>query len=125
IHRPFEVWPFLGDLYVERAYMFFAIAAWAVTPNKRWLPNRLHAAFIALGAVILLCCFASPWSSYCLLQMEDYYKVFVFYLLIVTSVREEKDLQRLCLGFLGIMTVYMLHSLWEFHNGRHVFRMGI
>jgi hypothetical protein len=30
IHRPFEVWPWLGDLHIERIYMLLTIAAWAV-----------------------------------------------------------------------------------------------
>ena len=30
IDRPFEVWPWLGDLHVERVYMLFTLAVWAV-----------------------------------------------------------------------------------------------
>ena len=33
IDRPFEVWPWLGDLHVERIYMLFTLAIWAVYPN--------------------------------------------------------------------------------------------
>lgn len=29
------------------------------------------------------------------------------------------------LAFLAVMAIYMMHSLWEYHNGRHTFRMGI
>ena len=30
VHRPFEVWPVLGDLRVERIYMLVMIVAWTV-----------------------------------------------------------------------------------------------
>ena len=45
IHRPFEFWTFLGDLRIERVYMIYLLAVWAVYPNKTWVPNRLHTAF--------------------------------------------------------------------------------
>ena len=47
IDRPFEVWPALGDLHVERAYMAFTLVVWAVWPGKRFLANPQHAAYAA------------------------------------------------------------------------------
>src|SRR5258707_15117349 len=35
------------------------------------------------------------------------------------------QVKKISLGFLAIMAVYLLHSLWEFQNGRYTFRMGI
>jgi O-antigen ligase len=58
-------------------------------------------------------------------MVEHYFKVLVFYLVIVLVVHDEQGLRHLLLGFLGVMALYMLHSLYEFHNGRHTFRMGI
>ena len=60
IDRPFEVWPWLGDLHVERVYMLFTLAAWAVYPNKRWLPNPQHVAYAAFATAVLVCWGASP-----------------------------------------------------------------
>ena len=45
IHRPFEFWPALGDIHLERLYMAGALLAAAVWPGKRWLPNRQHLAY--------------------------------------------------------------------------------
>ena len=50
VHRPFEVWPWLGDFQIERIYMLLMIAFWAVQPNKGWLSNRLHVAARRLHA---------------------------------------------------------------------------
>ena len=38
IDRPFEVWPWLGDLRVERIYMLVTMGVWLLSPGKKWLP---------------------------------------------------------------------------------------
>jgi hypothetical protein len=40
-------------------------------------------------------------------------------------VHDEKNLRRVTLAVLAVMAGFMLHSLWEYHNGRHEYRMGI
>ena len=63
IHRPFEVWPVLGDLHVERIYMVGALLALAVYGGKKWIPNGLHFAFLAFAAAVVLCWVVSPWAD--------------------------------------------------------------
>jgi O-antigen ligase len=127
VHRPFEVWPALGSLQVERAYMLVMILAWLVYPGKTIVVNRLHAAIalftVALAAAWLL----SPYAAMpgCTDVVENYAKVAVFYVLVVTTVRDEKTLRLLVLMFLGAVALYMAHSMVEFLNGRYVWRMGI
>ena len=36
IHRPFEIWPTLGDIHLERIYMVGALLFAAAWPAKRW-----------------------------------------------------------------------------------------
>jgi hypothetical protein len=72
IHRPFEVWPWLGDLHVERIYMLFTIAAWAVYPNKRWLSNPQHAAYAAFALAVIVCWGMSPWAEQGQHVVEDW-----------------------------------------------------
>jgi O-antigen ligase len=125
IHRPFEVWPWLGDFHLERIYMLgtlFAAIAWS---GKKWLPNRMHWAFGAMAVAVLLCWLASPWGSAGDHIVEDYFKIFVFYGLLVMVVHDEQNLKRLALAFLGVMTVYLAHSFREYLNGRHVYTMSI
>jgi hypothetical protein len=125
IHRPFEVWPALGDLRVERVYMLLTLAVWAVHPGKRLSPNLHHLAYLGFATAVLLAWVMSPWMDRTQPLVEDYLKVLVFYLLLVTSVHDEKGLKRMAVGFVAVMGVYLLHSLREFVGGRHVFRMGI
>lgn len=127
VHRPFEVWPALGDLQIERAYMVLMVVFWAVQPNKGWLTNRLHGALVFFTLVLTAAWMASPFMAAkgCMDAVENYYKVIVFYVLVVTSVRDEAGLRKLILLFHAAVGLYMLHSLWEYHNGRCMWRMGI
>src|SRR4029078_12804061 len=82
VHRPFEVWPAIGELHVERIYMLGAIAVWALR-KKQWVSNRLHPAFGFFTAVILLSWLFSQWPEAGRSVVEDYLKVGVFYVLLV------------------------------------------
>jgi hypothetical protein len=127
IHRPFEIWPALGAYHIERVYMLGTLLIAAFWPRKKWLPNSLHFAFLAMGLAVFISWMVSPWSSTLVSErvVEDYFKVFVFYGLLVTMVHTERDLRRVVLALLVIMTIYLAHSLREYASGRHVFRMGI
>ena len=125
IDRPFEVWPWLGDLHIERVYMLFTLAVWVIYPGKRWLPNIQHAAYAAFATAVLACWAVSPWAAQGQNVVEDWLKIVVFYFLLVTTVRDEAGLKQIALGFLGVMSLYLLHSFREYLNGHHTYRMGI
>lgn len=124
IHRPFEIWPWLGELRIERVYMLGLLAAWLVAP-KRWLPNWLHVAYAGLACAFTLAWFASPWAEHGQIVVENWFKVLVFYVILVTTVFDERGLKRIVTGFLAVMTLYLLHSLREYLGGRYTYRMGI
>ncbi len=125
IDRPFEVWPWLGDLHVERIYMLFTMAAWAVYPDKRWLPNAQHAAYALFAVAVLGCWAVSPWADKGQQTVEDWLKIVVFYVMLVTTIHDEKGLKHIAVGFLTVMALYLLHSFREYLGGRHTYRMGI
>jgi O-antigen ligase len=120
IHRPFEVWPWLGELHIERVYMIVTILYWALTVDKHWIPNRLNAAFAFFWLVMLASCLFSPFRS----NVEDYFKVAVFYVLIMTSVRDERDLRLLVAFYVAAVGLYMAHSLREYNCGQVRWDMG-
>src|SRR5437660_1438559 len=97
IHRPFEVWPVLGDLHVERVYMVGALLALAVYGGKKWVPNGLHFAFLAFAAAVVLCWVVSPWAAQGQETVENHFKVLTFYLLVILVVRDEDGLRHLLL----------------------------
>jgi hypothetical protein len=125
IDRPFEVWPWLGDLHIERLYMLFTLAVWMLYPHKRWLPNAQHAAYGAFALAVLLCWGLSPWADRGQLVVENWFKIVVFYFLMVTTIHDEEGLKQIAVGFLVVMGLYLLHSFREYLGGRHTYRMGI
>jgi hypothetical protein len=125
IHRPFEVWPFLGELHIERLYALGIAGAWLVLSPKRMMPTRLDLALLLFLGAVLLAWGISPYGSAGDAIVEDWLKIVFFFALVRSSVDRPRELRWLLAGFLGIMAVYMLHSLWEFGQGRHTFRMGI
>ncbi len=125
IDRPFEVWPILGDMRFERIYMLGTITAWFLCPGKRWISNSQHLAYAAFAFAVLACWAISPWSERSQPLIEDYFKVLVFYVLLVTTVHDEKGLKRMVVGFMSVMGLYLMHSFREYIGGRHTYRMGI
>jgi hypothetical protein len=125
IDRPFEVWPALGDIHLERIYMIGALLFAAAWPGKRWIPNWQHLAYVAFALATLICWFCSPWMEQGEETVENFLKIMVFYVLVVLVVHDEKSMRLLLLGFLAVMALYMLHSLREYLGGRYAFRMGI
>lgn len=125
IHRPFEIWPWLGEYHVERVYIILAAAYWLLYPGKTFRPTRLDFGIAAFCAAVLIAFVLSPWGDKGQQVVEDFFKIVVFYGLVTTALSRTDQLKKITLGFLVIMTLYMLHSLWEYHNGRHTFRMGI
>jgi O-antigen ligase len=126
IHRPFEVWPVLGTLQIERVYMIGLLIAWLFSP-KGWVANRIHWATAFFSLVLLTTWLASPYMDepLCSGVVEDFFKVIVFYFLVLTTVRDERSLKLLMTLFLGAVGLYMAHSFWEFLGGRYEYRMGI
>lgn len=125
IHRPFELWPALGELHIERVYILGVILVWALWPGKRWIPNWQHLAYLAFATAVVCCWAMSAWADQGQVVVENWFKVLVFYVLLVTIASDPKGLKRLAAGFLFVMGLYMLHSLREFTGGRHTYRMGI
>lgn len=124
IHRPFEIWPALGVLRIELLYALVVGCVWLSNP-KRWLPNPLHAAFGFFITCFLLCWLASPWIDDGFFHVYKYLTLVVIYGYLVTTIQDEKDLKQIINCLLVFMALYMMHSLWEYKNGRHVHRMGI
>jgi hypothetical protein len=125
VHRPFEVWPALGELHLERVYMLMTLAFFAISSQKRWKGNFQNLAYVAFSLAVVLCWLSSPWIDGGQETVENWLKIFVFYVLLVSVINDEKSLRTILLAFLVVMAIYMLHSVWEYRNGRHTFRMGI
>jgi hypothetical protein len=125
VHRPFDIWPTLAEIRLELLYMLCIGGLWLAAARKTWIPSGLHWAFAVFAVAVVVCWLASPWNNVLRPEVENYLKLFPCYLLIVTLVYEERHLKLIVLGFLCIMTLYMAHSLYEYLNGRYMFRMNV
>ncbi len=125
IHRPWEVWPWMAEYRPERTFMTLTIVCWVLSgPHlRRW--NRLHSYFILLILVMIASTLqsASPKASWD--TLENYLKLVVFYVVLVTTVREPRDLRILVAGFVGALSLFALHSLREYHCGRVIVEQGL
>jgi O-antigen ligase len=124
IHRPFEIYPILGEMRLERVYMLACMAAAVCHPRKRWLPNAQHLALAGFWLAVLLAWVLSPWFDRGQTAVEEYFKLVVFYLMLVSVIHDEQALKQVVVAFLAINAFYMTHSLWEYLCGRHLYRMG-
>jgi hypothetical protein len=125
LHRPFEIWPWMGDLHIERLYMLGTLLAWSFSSERGWVSNRLSIAFSCLVIALVTSWAASPYPDLAQPVVEEYLKNAVVFVLVMSLVRDERQLRLIIKFFLIAMALYMAHSVKEFFNGRHEYRMGI
>ncbi len=125
IHRPFVVWPWLGDLHIERVYMLATIGYWALIAPKTWTSNRVTWGIGFLASAIILATLFSPYTGFDNVKIQDWFKILLFYFLVLSSVREERELRIIIVAFVAIMGIYELHSFREYLCGKGESRMGI
>jgi len=126
IHRPFEIWHWLGDFQIERVYILTCAALWFFFHQKSVIRNINVPAVFAIAAAILFSDFMTNTSGVANNAVSEWLKILFFAILLLTSVRQEQELKLLLTGFSVIFFIYMLHSYYEFKLcGRYVFRMGI
>lgn len=125
IERPWESIRHLQDWPIERV---FAIAMILVailnrkfkfvnSPTNKWVYGLLTMHF-----------FLAPFafnSGYAVDQGIEYAKMVVLYLMMLSVVDDEESLRFVVKAYVFSMMFYALHSLLEYSNGRHVYRMGI
>ena len=124
IHRPDEIWPMLGAIRIVRVYMIVVIGYWLVAADKSWVSNRLNVAFAAFFLAIITAWVASPYAGAGDIVIEEFAKVGVFYVLVMSQVRDERNLRLMVVAVLACIALSMLHSLWEYRNGRHIWVTG-
>lgn len=123
IHRPFEVWPQLAELRIERVYMLITLAYWAIQP-KVWTSSRLNLGIGLLALSIALSAMFSPYEGFESQTVQNWLKIAVFWLLLMTSVQTIDHFKTIVIAFAVVMGLYELHSLREYLSGRGEYRMG-
>ncbi|MRR55626.1 MAG: hypothetical protein EG822_14155 [Deltaproteobacteria bacterium] len=125
IERPWESIRYLEGLPLERVYAISMIITAFMcdrfkivsSPTNKWVYGLLLLHFV-------LAPFAFN-SGYAVDQGFEYAKMIVLYLLMLSVADDEESLNIMVKVFVFSMIIYSLHSIWEYHNGRHEWRMGI
>jgi len=126
IYRPWEVFPALGAIQAERIYMVGVIGFWAIWPEKKFRFSLVHLTQVLFALVVGISWMISPYRDVPTTQelVENHLKILIFYVILVTSVRNENDLRLLLLAYVVAMTIYAGHSLREYLCGRYEYRQG-
>ncbi len=125
IERPWESISYLGGWPIERVYAVVMIVVAIMnhkfkvvsSPTNKWAYGLLALHFI-------LAPFAFN-TGYAVDQGIEYAKLIVLYLLMLSIAEDELSLKVLLKAYIVTMMVYSMHSLWEYSNGRYIYRMGI
>ena len=126
IHRPFEIWPWLYTWFqLERTYMLVMIACWLLSGPRLPSGNRVHWYHAMFTGAIVVSWLTSPFSEYLQPTVENYLKYVVFYILLVTSVRDVRGLRIIMLGYFAVVTLLMIHALREYQFGNRWYAQGI
>jgi hypothetical protein len=125
LHRPFEVWYWLGMLHIERVYMLVVLVAWFSASSKQLLENKVNLAVGLFAFSMLFSTMMSPYTNiFDNISFQSWMKYLVFYGLVMTSVKSERDLRLVVTGLVVCFFIYMLHSYREFMGGRYDYAMG-
>ncbi|MDD2467021.1 MAG: O-antigen ligase family protein [Desulfobulbus sp.] len=125
IERPWESVSYFNGISIERYYavimIFMAFLNGKIkisySPVNKWVYSLLAIHF-------LLAPFAFK-PGFALDQGIDYGKMVILYMLMLAISDDERYLKLLVKAFVISMMFYMLHSIWQYSNGRHLYRMGI
>ena len=125
IERPWESIRYLHEMPMERIFAIFLIL-YSFLCGKFTVESS-QTNFWVYG-LLLLHFLLAPFSYSLEFSVEtgiEYAKMVVLYLLMLSVAKDEDSLRLLIKAFVLTMFVYMCHSLLEYSNGRHVYRMGI
>ncbi|NTV50327.1 MAG: hypothetical protein HGB32_06340 [Geobacteraceae bacterium] len=125
IERPWESVRYLEGWPIERVFaIVMIIVAYlnhrikiVYSPTNKWVYGLLVMHF-------LLAPFAYN-TGYAIDQGIEYGKMILLYMLMLSVIDDEESLKMLVKFFVFSMMFYVIHSLWEYHNGRQIYRMGI
>ena len=116
----------MGTYRIERVYMILTLVTWLTAGKTDITPNRNNFAIVLMALAIFLSATLSPYTTIFVSEpTQNWFKLLAFYLLVITLVKTERDLQFIVTGFLVCFFLYMLHSYYEFQFCNHfVYAMG-
>lgn len=126
VFRPFEYWPILGYFHIERIYMIFLLIAVAIWPERRYINHPINKLILLFLIVMVLSSVLALRPNKAYVSTFDYFKLVVFYFIILMTIQDEEQLKNFLIAYILIMFIYVGKSAWEFFiHDRFLYRMGI
>ncbi len=126
IFRPYEFWPIIGTFRVERIYMLTLMALVFFDAGKRYIPHLVNRMVVAFFAVLFVSGLFAYSMGTAFTGIFEYFKLLIFYFIIIYSIRDEKQLEKFILAYLTIMLLYVGKSCWEyFLHDRYSWQQGM
>ena len=98
---PFEIWPDLGPCPIERMAMIVLVAWFLASGAGMPEGDRLRLCFLAFILALLASWIECPFPGCGDTTVDNYLKYAIFYVILVTSVRNAEDLYRILVGYVG------------------------
>jgi len=119
VHRPHEIWTQLASFRIVMVYMVCVFILWVITsPDaKRPLGNIFTAAVFLYAFALGLATVFSSFGALTDALVLDWLKYVVFFVIMMTSIKTEKDLKILVTGFVVAFFLYIAHSYRAFLGG--------
>jgi len=127
IIRPWEqLFPELSPFHVERTYAIIALVAIFLSGQFRYQSSFQTTGLLLWAIGITISSVFAMNSSMAWNQLYLYYTVFVFYIVLLSSIRTPYQLIFLVTCFVFIVAVYLAKSQWEYLvHGGWSFSMGV
>lgn len=123
--RPWESIGYLEGIPIELPFAILMIFVAIFSGKLKFVSSSTNKwAYLLLSLHFVLIPFSFN-GEFTVDQVYEYAKAILMYMLMLSVAEDEFSLKMLVRVFVLSMMFYMLHSLWEYHNGRHVWRMGI
>ncbi|MGA1863754.1 MAG: O-antigen ligase family protein [bacterium] len=125
IFRPYEFWPILGYLRIERIYMIFLLIALFLWPQKRYIHHPINKTLILFFFIMIISSVLALNRGDAFVSTYNYFKLVVFYFVILFTIQDEEQLKNFLIAYIIIMLLYVGKSSWEFFlHDRFMYRMG-
>lgn len=119
---------FLATIRFERILVFVILLAILIGGKVRSRNSRMTALIITFFVWATISYVVSPYSDFPKAQIwfSNYWKLIVFYFLVLYSIEDMEDLRRVFLAYAFICFSYQLYSWFDFsRGGSYVWQQGI
>lgn len=128
VATPQHKFPFLGVIQFEKVIMFLGWAVLVFSNKFRMRFSRITLLILLFYFWMLISYFVSPYQDFILSQLwlKSYWKLIIFYFLILFSINDINDIFYIFAGFVMVLFLYQIHSWYDFlHGGSYVWQQGI